>query len=71
MILEFLVTIFPPHTTVEADLSIQRCFLLLTQFRTSILTGKIPFRSFSSIAFFLLSKIFLLIYRKQGMIKKI
>jgi len=39
--LYFLVTIFPPHTTVEVDLSIQRCFLLLTQFHTSILTGEI------------------------------
>jgi len=37
----FLVTIFPPHTTVEVDLSIQRCFLLLTQYHTSILTGEI------------------------------
>jgi hypothetical protein len=51
-ILEFLlVTIFPPHTTVEVDLSIQRCLLLLTQFRTSILTGKISLRFVSSIIF--------------------
>ncbi|CAF4169559.1 unnamed protein product, partial [Adineta steineri] len=31
-------TIFPPHTTMEIDLSIQRCFLLFSQFHTSIIT---------------------------------
>ncbi|CAF0860696.1 unnamed protein product [Rotaria sordida] len=30
--------IFPPYTTIEVDLFIQNCFLLLTQFHTSIIT---------------------------------
>jgi hypothetical protein len=48
---DLLVTIFPPHTTVEMDLSIQRCFLLLTQLRTSILTGENISRIFFPIDF--------------------
>ncbi len=62
----FLVTIFPPDTTVEVDLSVQRCFLLFNQSRTSIKTGKLFF--FSLIDYFcLIFKTFIVIYRKQGM----